>query len=260
MISSSRNPKIQWVHALQTRPRQRLQDQAFVIEGVRLVEEAFRSHWKTKWVLYTTELDQRGRKLLAEFEHNHVPVEEVTPQIMRHICDTQTPQGILAVMNQKCLPLDPGIDFVFIPDEIRDPGNLGTMLRTAFAAGCNAVFVPKGSVDIYSPKVIRSAMGAHFHLPILALSWQEIEIIIKKHGLHVFLADSNAGVQYAQADFRQPLALIIGSEAEGAGDYAQKLAHEHLFIPMPGAAESLNAAIAAGILLFMIVQQRTSTS
>lgn len=257
MISSSHNPKIQWVHTLQTKSRQRLQDRVFVIEGVRLVEEALHSDWKAQLVLFTAELDERGKEILVEFERSGVPTEEVTPQVMRYAGDTQTPQGILAVMEQKNLPLECKIDFIFIPDEIRDPGNLGTMLRTAFAVGCDAVLVPKGSVDIYSPKVVRSAMGAHFHLPILPLSWQEIEEIFHKHDLHVFLADSNSGSHYTQVNYRQPLALIIGGEAEGAGNAAQKLAHEHLFIPMPGAAESLNAAIAAGVLLFTVVQQRT---
>lgn len=260
MISSAHNPKIQWVNSLQTKSRQRLQDKAFAIEGVRLVEEALHSDWKAQLVLFTADLDERGKKIIDEFKQQGVPIEEVTSQVMRSASDTPTPQGILAVIGQKNLPLAEKIDFVFIPDEIRDPGNLGTMLRTAFAAGCDTVLVPKGSVDIFSPKVVRSAMGAHFHLPILTLSWQEIENFILKQGLHVFLADSNSGVQYLQADFRQSLALIIGGEAEGAGNAAQKIADERLFIPMPGAAESLNAAIAAGILLFTIVQQRTSKS
>ncbi len=258
MISSSHNPKIQWVHALQTQLRQRLREKVFVIEGVRLVEEAQRSDWKAQLVLFTDELDKRGKLLRDELTRIGVPVEEITSQVMRFVSDTPTPQGILAVMEQKDLsPID-NADFIFIPDAIRDPGNLGTMLRTAFAAGCDAVFVPKGSVDIFSPKVVRSAMGAHFHLPILSLSWQEIEEKLHQQGLHVFLADSNSGVHYIQPNYRQPLALIVGGEAEGAGNMAQKLADERLFIPMPGAAESLNAAIAAGILLFTIVQQRTS--
>jgi TrmH family RNA methyltransferase len=122
------------------------------------------------------------------------------------------------------------------------------------------MLVPKGSVDIFSPKVVRSAMGAHFHLPIQSLPWEEIETLIHQHELHVFLADSNSGVQYFRANFLQPLVLIIGGEAEGAGSIAKKLAHERLYIPMPGVAESLNAAIAAGILLFSIVQQRTDQS
>lgn len=260
MISSAHNPKIHWVHTLQSKSRQRNQDNAFVIEGVRLAEEASQSDWKALLVFYTDELDLRGKSVLDKFIVAGVSCEKVTPQIMRFISNTSTPQGILAVIEQKNQPVKEAIEFLFIPDAVRDPGNLGTMLRTAHAAGCDAVFVPKGTVDIYSPKVVRSAMGAHFHLPILSLSWQEITANIEKYGLHVFLADSNAGKPYTMADYRQPLALIVGGEAEGAGIEAQKLSHERLYIPMPGNAESLNAAVAAGILLFAIVQQRTSLS
>ncbi len=259
MISSTHNPKIQWINALRTKPRQRLKDNAFVVEGVRLVEEAQRSDWKAQLVLYTNEVDKRGRQILHEFSRHNVPIEETTPEVMRAASDTPTPQGILAVIEQKTILLKDNADFIFIPDGIRDPGNLGTMLRTAFAAGCDAVFVPKGSVDIFSPKVVRAAMGAHFHMPILSLSWPEIEERIHQDGLRVFLADVNSTCPYTQGNYRQPLALIIGGEAEGAGDAAQNLAHEMVFIPMPGAAESLNAAIAAGILLFSVVQQRTSS-
>lgn len=260
MISSTHNPKIHWVHTLQTKSRQRTQDNAFVIEGVRLAEEALNSDWKVLLVLYTDELDLRGKTVLEKLINLGVSSEKVTAQIMHFVSNTPTPQGILAVIEQKSHPIKNNIGFLFIPDAVRDPGNLGTMLRTAHAAGCDAVFIPKGTVDIYSPKVIRSAMGAHFHLPILSLSWQEIETNIQKHGLHVFLADSNGGHPYTEVNFRQPLALIVGGEAEGAGIEAQRLSHERLFIPMPGNAESLNAAIAAGILLFAIVQQRTSLS
>jgi TrmH family RNA methyltransferase len=259
MISSSQNPKIQWIRALQTRPRQRHQDKAFVVEGVRLLEEAQHSDWKAHLVLFTDKLDARGRKILDEFSRFSVPTEEVTPQVMRAASDTPTPQGILAVIEQKTIFINPEVDFIFIPDAVRDPGNLGTMLRTAYAAGCDAILVPKGSVDIFSPKVVRSAMGAHFHLPILSLPWQEIEVFIRQHGLRVFLADVNSGRYYAEGNYRQPLALLVGGEAAGAGHTAQKLAHECIYIPMPGAAESLNAAVAAGILLFTVVQQRTSS-
>jgi len=260
MISSSHNPKIQWVHALQTKSRQRVKDKAFIIEGVRLVEEAQQSGWNILLLLYTDDIDPRSRSILQKLSDTGTPCEEVTSQVMRLVSDTTAPQGILAVVEQKNLLPDHNIDFVFIPDAIRDPGNLGTMLRTAHAAGCDAVFVPKGTVDIYSPKVVRSAMGAHFHLPMRMLTWKEIEEVVHKHGLHVFLADSNSGRPYTQVDYKQPLALIVGGEAEGAGSEAQQLSDERLIIPMPGNAESLNAAIAAGILLFTIVQKRTSPS
>jgi TrmH family RNA methyltransferase len=175
---------------------------------------------------------------------------------MRAASDTQTPQGILVVLEPRDLRLPPHPDFLFIVDQVRDPGNLGTILRTAAAAGVDGVLLPPGTVDVYAPKVVRAAMGAHFRLPIRLLSWEEIGAQLESSDLRTYLADARKGVEYTQADFRSPLALIIGSEAEGAGAQAQSLAEERVFIPMPGGMESLNAAIAAGILLFEVVRQR----
>jgi TrmH family RNA methyltransferase len=130
------------------------------------------------------------------------------------------------------------------------------MLRSAAAAGVDAALVPEGTVDIYAPKVLRAAMGAHFRLPVQALSWEEISDYLLRSGLYVYLADAEAGISYTRADFRLPLALVVGGEAEGASSFAARLATERVHIPMPGGMESLNAAIAAALLLFEVVRQR----
>jgi TrmH family RNA methyltransferase len=176
--------------------------------------------------------------------------------VLRAASDTQAPQGILAVLAQRSLPLPEPLDFAFIPDGVRDPGNLGSMLRTAAAAGAGAVLLPAGTVDGFAPKVVRSGMGAHFRLPVHACPWDEIRRLVQDSGLSVYLAAAGDGLPYTQADFRGPLALVIGGEAEGAGSEAQALAHQRVSIPMPGGVESLNAAAAAAILLFEVVRQR----
>jgi TrmH family RNA methyltransferase len=130
------------------------------------------------------------------------------------------------------------------------------MLRTAAAAGVGAVFLPEGSADAYAPKVVRAAMGAHFQMAVHTLAWEEIEGFLSRLSLNVYLAAARAGIPYTRADFRPPLALIIGGEAEGAGEHARRLARDTLHIPMPAQVESLNAAVAAGILLFEAVRQR----
>jgi TrmH family RNA methyltransferase len=130
------------------------------------------------------------------------------------------------------------------------------MLRTAEAAGTQGVFVPPLTVDPFAPKVVRAAMGAHFRLPILTLDWPEIRSSVRKAGLRTFLAAAGQGATLASTDFRSPLALIVGGEAEGASAEASELADSRVHIPMPGNAESLNAAVAAGILLFEVVRQR----
>jgi len=256
MITSARNPKVQWVRSLQARSKARREERLFVVEGVRLVEEALQAGVMARLVLYSGEVGEREAKLLQRFSAQGCPLEEVTPDVMGRASDTQTPQGVLAVLPIQPLPLPPRLDFVFIPDGVRDPGNLGTMLRTAAAAGANAVLLPPGTVDVYSPKVVRAAMGAHFRLPLHLAGWEEITAILKGAGLESFLADSGGEQVYTLADFRAPLALILGGEAEGAGNTARRLADTRVRIPMPGGAESLNAAIAAAVLMFEVVRQR----
>ena len=260
MITSVHNPKIQWVRKLQANTRERREANAFVVEGVRLAEEALNANWEMHLVLYTEELSRRGLALVEGFQAKGAPVELVSPHVLQAAAETETPQGLLLVLEMKSLPLPERLDFLLIPDGVRDPGNLGTLLRTAAAAGVQAVLLPPGMTDPYAPKVVRSAMGAHFRLPILSLDWPEITATLKppapKTQLSVYLADARGEVAYTQADFRSPTALLIGGEAAGAGGEAVQLADRRVHIPMPGGAESLNAAVAAAVLMFEVVRQR----
>lgn len=260
MISSVQNPKIQWVRKLQAQPRQRHEEGVFVVEGVRLVEEALLAGWSSQLVLYTDALSPRGMELIEQFKQNAVLVEQVSLPVLRAASDTQTPQGILAVITHQELLLPERPDFLLVLDGVRDPGNLGTMLRTAAAAGVQAVFLLPGTVDPYAPKVLRAAMGAHFRLPILVSDWDALSAFFSLDGagggIDVYLAEAGGGLQYTQANLRRPCALIMGGEAEGAGQQARVLAHHRLSIPMAGSIESLNAAMAAAILMFEVVKQR----
>ena len=258
MITSVHNPTIQSVHKLLTQSKERREQQAFVIEGVRLAEDALQAAWEARLVLFTDHLDQRGQAVVDGFSARGVPVEPVSAAVMNAISDTETPQGILAVLAIMPLDLPPSPNFLLILDGLRDPGNLGTILRTAAAAGVQAVLLAPGCADAWSPKVLRAAMGAHFHLPILTLPWSELTHYFSQDGsnLRVFLADSDGGIPYTQSDFRPPLALIVGGEAAGAGERSFSLAKIKVHIPMPGGSESLNAAVAASILIFEVTRQR----
>jgi TrmH family RNA methyltransferase len=162
---------------------------------------------------------------------------------------------VLAVVPLKTQPRPGELSFVLLPDGIRDPGNLGTLLRTAQAAGADLVLLPPGSVDPFSPKVVRAGMGAHFRLPIEKTSWETI----RKHiaPLHVYIADAGQGQPYTRADLTIPLVLVIGSEASGPGRITAASGDDWLHIPMPGNSESLNSAVAGSILLFEVVRQRS---
>jgi TrmH family RNA methyltransferase len=259
MITSTKNSKIQWIRTLQKQSKERREAGAFVVEGVRLVEEALGSGWEPLQIFYTAGLSSTGMDLVSRAVNLGVPVETAAPAVLKAASDTETPQGILAVIRQKSLDLPVKPDFLLIVDAVRDPGNLGTILRTAAAAGVQAVLLPAGTVDHFSPKVLRSGMGAHFRLPVHSLNWDEIQQYLSglEDGLPaMYIADSGSGQPYTQADFRSPLVLIIGGEAEGAGEQADLIANRHVHIPMPGGTESLNVAVAAAVLMFEVVRQR----
>ncbi|MGA2488672.1 MAG: RNA methyltransferase [Anaerolineales bacterium] len=253
MITSTQNPKVKLARSLMGRSKKRCEAQAFMVEGVRLVEEALSADWPFRFVLVGETLSRRGRELEEKIKAKGIEVESVTDTLINSISETETSQGILAVLDYSPLSIPQSLNFVLIPDSIRDPGNLGTLLRTANAAGVQAVFLPPETTDAFAPKVVRAGMGAHFRLPIHSLTWEEIRTATKM--LKVYLADMQ-GSPCWQADFRLPLALIVGGEAEGATDAARKLANIAVSIPMPGKAESLNAGVAGAILLFEVVRQR----
>ena len=253
MVSSSQNPKIKLARALTGRPKERREAEAFLAEGVRLIEEAFAANWPFRFVLVSDELRERGKKLVKKLEDKKINIEKVESELLQSLSETETSPGILAVLNNSQLPIPQSPNFILIPDSIRDPGNLGTLLRTADAAGVQAVLIPPETTDAFAPKVVRAGMGAHFRLPMQTISWDEIRERTK--GLQIYLADMD-GQSCWETDFRQPLALIVGGEAEGASEQAQKLANASIKIPMAGKTESLNAAVAGSVLMFEVMRQR----
>ena len=266
MISSSSNPKVKLVRALSGRAKERREAGAFLAEGVRLVEEASIAGWPFRFALCSDDLNERGRELVGKLREKEIDAEQVDARLLQSLSETETSQGILAVLESHELPIADPLDFILIPDSVRDPGNLGTLLRSADAAGVQAVLLPPESVDPFSPKVVRAGMGAHFRLPIREMGWEQIRAFLQgsaiqdseaKTSLQVYLADMH-GASCWKMDFKAPLALIVGGEANGATEPARQLADSLVSVPMLGAAESLNAAVAGSILVFEVLRQRSN--
>lgn len=255
MITSSQNPKLKLIRALQGHAKQRHDAGAFLAEGVRLVEEACAANWPFRFVLHDEALNERGSLLIENLRSRGVECLMVSDGLMKSLSETESPQGVLAVLDEFRIPSPEFLNFILIPDRIRDPGNLGTLLRTAVGAGVQAVFLPPETADAFAPKVVRSGMGAHFRLPIHSLTWDEI----RRHtqDLQVYLADMK-GQSCWEMNLESPLALIVGGEADGASEQADRLANSRISIPMPGQAESLNAGVAGSVLMFEVVRQRRS--
>ena len=257
MISSISNPKVKYVTRLQNDRRFRKRERAFVAEGSRWAADVAAMQ-VTPLSVFVTE-DWRNTAvhtdILSQLEAlAQRPYLLVTPQVMAAMSDTTTPPGILLVLpiQPRSLPAKPSL--ILILDGIGTPGNLGTMLRTAAAAGVDAVLLAPGCVDAYNPKAVRGSMGALLRLPVKALNWEEIGEVVRDTA--VYTATIDADTAYTQVNWQRPSSLIIGSEAHGISPAARQLADTAITIPMHAATESLNAAVSAGIILFEAARQR----
>lgn len=253
MISSSSNPKVKYVRRLQSERRFRNREHVFIIEGTRWFSEIDGETIAPKMVFFT---DQWAAlpghsDILQQLNMSR---QLVSDEIMREMSDTSTPPGILAVLPFIKRPFPTPPTFLLILDAIQTPGNLGTMLRTAAAAGVDGVVLAPGCVDPTNPKVVRGSMGALLRLPVQQLTWDEIADLT--NDMDVWVATIDGEKAYTAVSWPKRTALIIGSEAHGASEKARKIATGGVTIPMHNQTESLNAAIAAGVILFEAKRQR----
>jgi len=225
----------------------------YVLEGEKLVEEALD---QAKFIIYSQNLP-----IVKKAENFGIPCFKVSKQIMEKITSVETPPGVLAVsqirnwnMENVTKNENPLILFAI---EIQDPGNIGTMIRTLDAVAGSGLIVSKGNVDVYNPKVVRSTMGSILRVPISRSENLSDSITnLKKIGIKIIGASLNAKKHHWSADLSGPLAILVGNESAGLSDEALKLCDETVKIPMPGRAESLNAAMAATVMLYEALRQR----
>jgi len=246
MLTSLQNEKVKLVHALQTQAKARRKESKIVLEGARLIGDAVKQGIVPDFILYTSTASSDS--LVSDLNSRGFSLISVSDDVMRHVSDTQQPQGIVGVfpMPHPTLPEKP--ERVLILDAIRDPGNMGTLLRTAAGAGVQAVLLSPDCVDPYNPKTLRGGMGAHFRVPVVERPWSQIARYCQ--GMSIYVADSHGDIRYDEDNWSWAWALIIGSEAHGASEVAQHLAMARLYIPLAAETESLNAAVAAGVILF----------
>jgi RNA methyltransferase, TrmH family len=256
MITSADNPKVKQARALLSR-RGREQSAQCLAEGVRLIEDVMGAGQKPALIfcVQSAQALPRAHSLLSTAEAAGIPVWELSEAVFATLSDTVSSQGVLAVVPipRFAPPLATSLRLVL--DQVRDPGNLGTILRSAEAAGVGQVLLARGSTDPWSPKVLRAAMGAHFRLPVLAdLDWPAVAALVQ--GCAVWAADVRGDLAYDQVDWTQPSVVVVGGETEGISRQALELARGRVVIPMRSGAESLNAAMAATVLLFEAARQR----
>jgi TrmH family RNA methyltransferase len=254
MITSLSNPRVKQIRALQNRRKARLKAGAFVAEGVRMAQEVIAAEQSVQLVLHTDDLEPTGRGLIPSLRELGAEVFAVSDSVMAACSSTESPPGLLLVLPLPNTAAPPAPTLALVLDRIADPGNLGTIIRTARAARVERIYLTPGSVDPFNPKVVRAGMGAQLHIPIQTLPLDQIELDLQ--GLDLWLAESTGGTPYHQVDWRRSCALVVGSEAHGPQDKLRARVPQRVHIPMPGQQESLNAAIATAVLLFEITRQR----
>ena len=254
MIASAQNERVKLAHALLTQAKTRRRERKIALEGVRLIDDAIERGRTPDFILYDAAAIDYTRLAAWQARVRPERLLSITPDLSKHLSTTEQPQGAVAVFPLPVPDLPRQPRRVLILDAIRDPGNLGTILRTAAAAGVQVVILSPDCVDPYNPKVLRAGMGAHFRVPIVEAPWHESAPYCD--GLAIYRAASSGDADYTGVDWAA-WALIIGSEAHGASDQAQAIATQRIRIPMAAATESINAAAAAAVLLFEAARQRT---
>lgn len=242
-IQSAKNPKVkEWKKLLARKERDK--SGTFLVEGFHLVEEALKANQIAEIII------SENKNMPPGWDYGDIPVTMVTDEIIGLLADTETPQGIFAVCSQEPSTEEvKGKQFLLI-DAVQDPGNLGTMIRTADAAGIDAVIVGEGSVDAYNPKVLRSAQGSHFHLPILRGNLSDWVVRLKESNVAVYGTALENAREYTRYESSDSFALLVGNEGNGVNKELLANTAANLYIPIFGNSESLNVAVAAGILLY----------
>lgn len=258
IISSTSNPQIKNLNLLQKKSKARFEQGLFVVEGTKMIEEAYALNRLHK--VYVSESFFKQKCNIHNFLLQ-TDYEIVRDEVFRSVSDTMTPQGVMATVKMQQISMETilGLPIVklLLLEDIRDPGNLGTMIRTAEGAGCTAVILSKESVDLYNPKVVRSTMGSIYRVPVIFVE-NFIEALkqVKEQKVTLYAAHLQGKRKYYDEDYQDKCGILIGNEANGLSEQVSNMADQKLIIPMGGKLESLNAAIAAALLMYEAFERR----
>lgn len=261
MISSTANKQVKYVNTLIKRAKVRREENLFVAEGLRMCEEIPKDRIRA---LYVSETFRKGKHFprLAEGVRQ---VEVVTDTVFGALSDTRTPQGVLALAEQDHYTLEDIVSPSVLPhlmilEQVQDPGNLGTILRAGEGAGVTGLVMDGGTVDLYSPKVVRATMGSVLRVPFVYVEDLGTALTtLKKKGIRLYAASLQGSQDYDQEDYTGSTGFLIGNEANGLRQETLAAADARIRIPMMGRVESLNAAMAAAVLMFEAARQRRRT-
>ena len=238
--------------------RNRSKEGKYLIEGFRLVQEAFKANMEIEYLVISEGSEDKLNEYLNEYI-NEEKIYIMKKNLFTMLTSTETPQGAIAVVKNKELQKDIEGEFFLLCDKVQDPGNLGTIIRTAHAAGVDGIILTKGTVDIYNDKSIRSTMGSLFYVPIIQDD-EDLSFVrkLKDEGFSLVATSLQESKDFFESDLKGKIILSVGNEGNGISEEVFSLADKKVKIPMPGGAESLNVAIATSIILFEKVRQNLS--
>lgn len=256
MITSTSNPQVKRLLQLQKKSKARNEEKVFLVEGLRMFSEVPKERVEK---VYISESLYNRKKLVQDLRD--FDVEILSDSVFSHVSDTKTPQGILCIVRQKTYDLEKIFKIknphFIILDNLQDPGNLGTIVRTAEGAGVDAVFLSKESVDIYNPKTIRSTMGSIYRMPVIYVEdLLKLLKTLKNQGILSYAAHLEGERSYDLENYQTGTAILIGNEGNGLREEVANAADIRVKIPMQGQVESLNAAVAATVFMFEVARQR----
>ena len=259
MITSAANQQMKHVIQLNKMAKTRYEQRVFVVEGIKMCMEAQKEDIQAMYVSESFLKVPEHEEKLREYSY-----EVVADSVFKMISDTQTPQGILAIVKMPEYTLEDLLGsqekptHLLILESIQDPGNLGTMIRTGEGAGVTGILMNKTTVDVFHPKTIRSTMGSLYRVPFYVTeSLEDTLQDLKKQGVSLYAAHLKGKKSYAEPDYTEPCGFLIGNEGNGLSDKIAEYADEYIRIPMEGKVESLNAAIAATLLMYEVNRQRS---
>lgn len=236
--------------------RGRNKSSKYIIEGFRLVEEAFKAALPIEYIFVTKEAEDKVDEYLGKYNLDNVKLYGLKEILLNDLCSTEKPQGIVAVVKMNNAKLNLQGNFYLLCDKLQDPGNLGTIIRTAHAAGVDGIILSKGTVDIYNDKVIRATMGSMFHIPIIFDDENNtvVKTLLEK-GFSLLATSLEGDKDFFEEDLSGKVIISVGNEGNGVSEEIYELADKKVKIPMPGGAESLNVAIATSVILYEKVRQ-----
>lgn len=233
--------------------KHRIKSNKYLIEGLRFVEEAIKSKVSIDSIIFTESFKEKNPDLFLKINEN-IKLIQMNEALLKQLCSTENPQGIVGVINMQNKELKSG-ELVVLVDKVQDPGNMGTIIRTAHAAGAAGIVMTKGTVDIYNDKTLRSTMGSIFYIPIFEDDSLDFVKSLKKEGYKLVVSSLQGKNNFFEENLQGKVMIAVGNEGNGVSDEVYDIADIKVKIPMPGEAESLNVAVATSIMIYEKIRQ-----